>query len=179
MVNNYGDSLRPGTEQMWDLLLVDCIQKNKPLIFGLATDDAHNYLSYSTKDSNPGRGYVMVKAKALDPSSIIQAMENGDFYSTTGVELADVSFEKGKLTVKIKQQPGLTYAVQFYGAKKRTLKPELLKEVKSSEAEYTLTDDDLYVRAKIISSRYKENPFHEGDFETAWTQPVPNKKIMK
>jgi hypothetical protein len=23
-----------------------------------------------------------------------------------------------------------------------------------------------------VSDKYKENPFKEGDFETAWTQPV-------
>lgn len=175
-VNNYGDSLRPGTEHMWDALLIDCFNKKKSLIYGLATDDAHNYLSYSSRDSNPGRGYVMVKAKELTPTSIVEAMEKGDFYATTGVELSDITFTKQTLTIKIKQQPGIHYTIQFFGAKENALQPVLLREVKANEAHYTFQDDDLYVRAKIISSRYKENPFREGDFETAWTQPIPNKK---
>ena len=178
LVNNYGDSLRPGTEQMWDLLLVDCFKKKKPLIYGLATDDAHNYLSYSSRDSNPGRGYVMVKAKELTPSSIIESMEKGDFYSTTGVELKDISFKNQTLTIKVKPQPGISYTIQFFGAKENSFKPVLLWEVKASEGRYTFKDDDLFIRAKIISSRYKENPFREGDFETAWSQPIPNKKIQ-
>ena len=34
------------------------------------------------------------------------------------------------------------------------------------------TDDELYVRAKVISSRTKENPYRAGEVEVAWTQPV-------
>jgi hypothetical protein len=47
----------------------------------------------------------------------------------------------------------------------------VLAEVTGSTAEYTLTGDELYVRAKVISSRPKENPYREGEFEMAWTQP--------
>lgn len=175
-VNNYGDSLRPGTEYMWDMLLIDCLKKKKPVIYGLATDDSHNYLSYSSRDSNPGRGYVMVKAKDLTPSSIIEAMENGDFYSSTGVELKDIYFSKQTLTIEVKQQPGVSYNIQFFGAKEGGSKSVLLREIKSNRAQYTFKDGDLFVRAKVISSKYKENPFREGDFETAWSQPLLNAK---
>jgi hypothetical protein len=179
MVYNYGDSLRPGTEEMWDRLLLDGIKKNKPLIYGLATDDAHNYLRYSVRDSNPGRGYVMVKAHELTASAIVEAMENGDFYSTTGVELTDIFFAKQKLSVKVKQQQGVTYTIKFFGAKADSMEPVLLREVKGNKAHYTFKKGDAYVRAKIISSRYKENPFKEGDFETAWTQPILNTHTAK
>jgi hypothetical protein len=174
LVHNYGDSLRPGTEEMWDKLLLNCFHKKKPLIYGLATDDAHNYLSYSTRESNPGRGYVMVKAKELTAPSIIQAMEKGDFYSSTGVELEEIHFTKSRLTIKVKPQRGVTYKIQFLGAKQNGINPVLLLQLKGRKAHYTFKKGDIYVRAKIISSRYKENPFQEGDFETAWTQPILN-----
>jgi hypothetical protein len=175
-VNNYGDSLRPGIEEMWDKLIVDCVDKNKPLIYGLATDDAHNYLSYSSRESNPGRGYIMVRAKALTDVAIIQAMEKGDFYSSTGVELEAVTFARSTLVIKVKPQPGVGYKIQFFGTKVDSSNAMLLLQVEGSEARYTLKKGDLYVRAKIVSTRYKANPFQEGDFETAWTQPVLNKK---
>ncbi len=47
-----------------------------------------------------------------------------------------------------------------------------LAEVKGAAASYTLRDDELYVRAKIISSKPQANPYKAGDLETAWTQPV-------
>jgi hypothetical protein len=66
------------------------------------------------------------------------------------------------------------YTIQFFGTKKSD--PEatgvLLAEEKAREAAYTLQEDDLYVRAKIISTKPKENPYMPGDMEVAWTQPV-------
>jgi hypothetical protein len=40
------------------------------------------------------------------------------------------------------------------------------------EGSFTVTGDYLFVRAKITSSKLQTNPFQEGDFEKAWTQPV-------
>ncbi|MGV3541517.1 MAG: histidinol-phosphatase, partial [Rufibacter sp.] len=69
---------------------------------------------------------------------------------------------------------GVTYTIQFWGAKKVGGEPkrQVLKEVKGTKANYRLEKDDLYVRAKIISSKPQENPYQPGDRETAWTQPV-------
>ena len=171
LVHNYGDSTRPGTEEMWDLLLINGIEKKKPLLYGLATDDSHNYLSYSVRNSNPGRGYVMVRAKELTASSIIEAMEIGNFYSSTGVELENIKIEKRNLSIRVKAEPGVTYTIQFIGAKKGDDKSRIRQVVNGTEATYKLRKRDAYVRAKVISSKYQENPFREGDFETAWTQP--------
>ena len=48
----------------------------------------------------------------------------------------------------------------------------LLFEVDDNPAVYRFTGDEQYVRLKIISDRKHSNPFAEGDFETAWIQPV-------
>jgi hypothetical protein len=32
--------------------------------------------------------------------------------------------------------------------------------------------DEIYVRARVTSSKVKENPYREGEFEMAWTQPL-------
>jgi hypothetical protein len=49
---------------------------------------------------------------------------------------------------------------------------EVLAEVAGASAAYTLKGDELYVRAKVISSKVKSNPYVEGEFEAAWTQPL-------
>ncbi len=175
LVNNYGDSLRPGTEQMWDQLLTHYIKDGKPLLYGLATDDAHSYHLYNSENSNPGRGWVMVRASSLTPAALIEAMENGDFYATTGVVLEDIQYKAGLLSLQIAPEEGIDYTIQFWGSKQNTGMEKagmLLKEVKGKQAQYQLQRDDLYVRAKIISTKPKENPYQEGDVETAWTQPV-------
>jgi hypothetical protein len=172
LVHNYGDSLRMGTEQMWDELLIDYLKHGKPLIYGLATDDAHHYLNFSTSQSNPGRGFIMVRAKTLTPEALIEAMERGEFYSSTGVLLNDVSFKKNRLRIEIKAEQNIQYTIQFFGAHKSDGSTHLIKEVKKTSAVFKVSKDMLYVRARIVSSKPKENPYQEGDFETAWVQPV-------
>jgi hypothetical protein len=44
--------------------------------------------------------------------------------------------------------------------------------VKGATASYTLRGDEIYVRARVISSKAKVNGSVANEFETAWTQPV-------
>ncbi|TXE06633.1 histidinol-phosphatase [Algoriphagus aquimarinus] len=173
-VHNYGDSLRPSMEVLWDKVQVAYLQEEKPLLYGLAVDDAHNYHVFDENSSNPGRGWVMVSSESLEPASLVEAMERGDFYSSTGVTLEFVDFDGKTLSVGVQPEEGITYAIQFFGTKKPS--PEasgvLLKEEQGEKASYTLEAGDMYVRAKIISSKPKENPYQLGDTEVAWTQPV-------
>ncbi len=76
------------------------------------------------------------------------------------------------MEVVVQEEPGTTYRIQFWGANRSAKEGKLLKEVKGTKAAYTLKKGDLFVRAKIISSKLQENPFQEGDYESAWTQPI-------
>ncbi len=172
-VHNYGDSLRPNMDVLWDKVQLSYLLAGKPLLYGLATDDAHNYHVFDDEHSNTGRGWVMVHAEELTPNAMVEAMERGDFYASTGVELSDVTFDGEALSVKVVAETDIDYTIQFIGAKSTDEKgAELLKEVKDTEASYMLQADDLYVRAKIISTKIKENPYKVGDVEMAWVQPV-------
>lgn len=173
-VHNYGDSSTIGMDELWDRLLIHYIQQGKPLLYGLATDDSHHYLEYRVGMSNPGRGWIMVGADSLTPSSIINAMEKGDFYATTGVNLKEIKFKNGTLAISVNAAAGVSYTIQFWGTSGNERK--MFKEIKGTEGSYKMTKGDLYVRAKIISSKLQENPFQNGDVETAWTQPVLNVK---
>jgi hypothetical protein len=177
-VNNYGDSLRPSMEVLWDKVQAAYLTDGKPLLYGLAVDDAHNYHVFDQNSSNPGRGWVMVLAEDLSPSSLIEAMEKGDFYASTGVTLNTIDFDGKTLNVKVEKETGVTYEIQFFGTKKSSSESSgiLLSQVSAASGSYTLATDDMYVRAKIISSKPKENPYQTGDMEVAWTQPVAEKR---
>ncbi len=54
-----------------------------------ATDDAHFH------DDDHFGGWVMVKAEANDPDALLAALREGAFYSSTGPELHDLSWEDG------------------------------------------------------------------------------------
>ena len=81
-VRDLGDATHASTERMWDIINTRGLTELKlGLLYGLATDAAHNYHGMAANRSNTGRGWVMVKAKSLSPDNIISSMEKGDFYS--------------------------------------------------------------------------------------------------
>lgn len=173
-VHNYGDSLRSGTEQMWDEVITHYLIEGKPVMYGIAVDDAHNYHEFNTERANPGRGWIYVKSSVLSPDSLITAMERGDFYGSNGVRLSDIQFDGSTLSIEINGEEGVSYTTQFIGtrSKEPSATGVLFDEVEGTSVSYTLSGDELYVRAKIESDKRKENPFKEGEVEVAWTQPV-------
>jgi hypothetical protein len=198
-VNNAGDDTHLSMDAMWDVILARRLTElNLPVVYGVGVDDSHHYHTMELGKSNPGRGWVMVRARHLTAESIVKAMEAGDFYSTSGVTLNDVKREKNRLAVVIKGEPGVTYRTQFIGTRKATsLASEVippapnqqrtlphrryskevgavLAEVKGTNPSYTLKGDEIYVRAKVISSKPKVNGSVADEFETAWVQPLVN-----
>lgn len=189
-VNNYGDTKHLSTGQIWDVINAYRLGVHKlPLMFGLGTDDAHNYHDFAVGKSNTGRGWVMVRAKSLTPESIIAAMERGDFYASSGVEVDSIHLAARRYSFRIQSEAGVTYTTRFIGtrknfksssdlAKRNSLKPseagigEILGQSKSLEPSYKLNGDELYVRAEITSSKKMANPFVAGEHERAWLQPV-------
>jgi hypothetical protein len=172
MVHNYGDSLRPGTEEMWDLINIAYSNRNQPLIYGLATDDSHNYHQFGKAYSNAGRGWIMVESDSLMPESLIKAIEAGRFYATTGITLNDINFSANKLHIEIKPEGGVKYTLSFVGVTRGDASSKILKTVNETEADFEVTEAYQFVRVRITSDKLKPNPFQEGDYETAWTQPV-------
>ncbi|MBX2896030.1 MAG: histidinol-phosphatase [Cyclobacteriaceae bacterium] len=172
LVHNYGDSAHLSTEAMWDAINIAYANRNQPLMYGLATDDSHSYHQFGSSFSNAGRGWVMVQAKNLKTESIIEAMEAGRFYASTGVALKRLSFEDNVLKIAVAREEGVLYQIDFIGIAKKDNKPHVVKVVFGTGATFKVTDEYLFVRAKITSSKKKPNPFQEGDVEMAWTQPV-------
>ena len=193
---NYGDTNHASTERIWDIVLTRRLAElGAEPIWGTAVDDSHNYHQFKYGRSNPGRGWLMVRAEQLTPAALIAALEKGDFYASSGVRLKEVISAKDRLSLQIEPDEGVTYTTQFIGTRKGydpTSEPVLgaegqpvlttrryskdigtvLAEVKGLSPSYTLKGDEIYVRAKVISSKPKPNPTEPGDVECAWVQPV-------
>ncbi|MCC7024232.1 MAG: CehA/McbA family metallohydrolase [Thermomicrobiales bacterium] len=61
-----------------------------------ATDDAH----FLPGKPDGGLGWVMVRSEALEPDALLAALKAGDYYSSTGPGIAEVTVEPGRrLTV--------------------------------------------------------------------------------
>ncbi len=66
-------------------------------VFPVAADDAH--AGKETLHDCFG-GYVMIKAEALEYGKIMDALEKGDFYASSGPAIEELSLEDGLLHVK-------------------------------------------------------------------------------
>jgi len=153
-VNNAGGGGVPGLEQMWDQLLTA-----GRLLYGVAVDDAHHFKRPGDPTAAaPGRGWVYVRADALEPRMISEALDHGDFYASTGVELAEYSADQTRISIKVKPTAWSKYRVQFIGGGGR-----VLSEVAEGSASYAVKGDEGYVRVKVL----------ESNGLMAWTQPVP------
>jgi hypothetical protein len=117
----------------------------------------------------------MVNAPDLSPRALIAAMEAGNFYASSGVVLESFQNSPDRISLRIRPENGVKYTIEFVGWKKGADKARVLSVVQGTEASYTLQPDDLFVRARIVSSKPQFNPYFPGDMEKAWLQPVQRK----
>ena len=150
--NIYGAPGRPGNEQLWDHVL-----SAGKAIFGVATDDSHNYSDFSTVRSNPGRGWVMVRADELSSEAVVEGLAAGSFYASTGVTLTELEISKDAIRLAIEQERDFVYTTSFTGSEAVSL-----HDVVGTEAAYQIRGREGYVRATVKAS----------SGQRAWIQPV-------
>lgn len=170
-VNNAGNDEYDSTEIMWDLVNIHYLDQGKPLLYGIATDDSHHYHNFTADLSNTGRGWVMVNSKKLETSSLIEAMEKGDFYASTGITIKKYVVTKNQIRVKVEPEQGVHYEILFLGYKDGGEAVEILERIEDTKGSYTFQDNDLFVRVKITSDALKESPPNTQETKKAWTQP--------
>lgn len=195
--NDPGEGVRPSTDEIWDIANTLRIARYgaAPLL-GLATDDSHDYHGNKPR-AMPGRAWVMVRAAHLTPESLVRAFAQGDFYSTTGVTLDEVKYDRNerRLSLRIRGQAGERFRTQFIGTRRganlqgkprstefettldysapgRPPMGQVLAEVTGENPTYKLAGDELYVRAVVTSSAKPKVESSEHPFQRAWTQPV-------
>jgi len=144
-----GGSGQPSTEVIWDNLL-----SGGMTMYGIAADDAHSFDPYSP---DPGKAWIMVRAESLSQSAILSAIDIGDFYSTTGVILADLSVTENQMCLSLAEFDSHGYRTVFIG----TDGAELAWD-ETERPCYEFQPHDTYVRAKVIRS----------NGAIAWVQPV-------
>lgn len=152
-VHNHGGGGTPGLEEVWDMLLTAGKE-----VYGIAVDDAHHFQGeFARGRANPGRGWIRVRAAALEPNAIMDALESGWFYASTGPELTDIRVTDTRLEVRIRLRNTFRHTTTFIGEGGR-----VLAETPDEVAIFDLTEDVGYVRARIVDSMGY----------VAWTQPI-------
>jgi len=152
-VNNLGGGGVPGLEDTWDRIL-----SSGKLLYGIAVDDAHYFKRPEDPTApRPGKGWVFIRSQRLEARALVEALERGDFYSSTGVQMESVDASPSALSIAVRAEPSSRYRIQFIGRQGR-----VLSEATTPVASYTFKGDEGYVRAKVLESNGK----------MAWIQPV-------
>ena len=153
LVNNAGGGGIPGLEEVWDAIL-----SSGRLVYGIAVDDAHHFKRpWDHGAARPGQGWIAVQATELTTGAILSAMERGEFYASTGVELSEYVADSDRVMVAMRARSDEKFVTAFIGMGGR-----ILDRVVENPAEYRIRGDEGYVRAKITDSNGR----------IAWTQPV-------
>lgn len=151
-VNTFGAPGKFSCEQIWDGVL-----SAGKAIFGVATDDSHNFRDFLPGLSNPGRGWVMVQAEELSTEAIVEALASGRFYASSGVTLETVEAGPDRLALKVQPTRDFIFTTSFIGRDGKVYAQSV-----GTEASYSIRGDEGYIRAVVTSSSGQK----------AWTQPV-------
>lgn len=139
---SFGTDTAPSSEVMWDALLTAGRR-----VFGIAVDDAHDFLTFAENRSNPGRGWITVNAEKPEADQILEAVRRGRFYASTGPVIHTLETRRRGLVVEADGK------VTFFGRR---------GEVVGKGSGYQrLRWRQHYLRAKV-----------ETPHGIAWTQPL-------
>jgi len=209
-VLRFNDELYADTERIWDIVLSIRLETGQgELLYGVAADDAHSYHKpfpgYRSKGATPGRGWIMVRSAGLTEELIFDAINRGEFYSTTGVLLKNIACDGKHIHVEIEPQEGVEYVTEYIGTFSGTdTSSEPVTDSSGNEladatrrysndigkilavsneitSGYTLTGHELYVRVRIRSSADQTDQI-TGEIigkQTAWSQPFVPKVNRK
>lgn len=154
MVNNEGGGGFASLDEMWDALL-----SAGQRLFGIAVDDAHHFKKFGKEHSNPGHGWIQVRAESLTMEAVLAAIEAGEFYASSGVTLREVALSSTEYRVEVEPAANWEEKITTYfigeGGK-------VLAKTFDRTAVYRLSGKEKYVRARVESSGGAK----------AWTQPV-------
>jgi hypothetical protein len=118
-----------------------------------ATDDAH----FVPNTHDRAAGWVMVKSETLDADALVAALKAGDYYSSTGPVIHDLTVEPGKC-LSVHCSPAERIMLLGAGA---TYKP--IAEQGITEAQFDLSGwKSPYARVLVRDAAGKK----------AWTNPV-------
>jgi hypothetical protein len=147
---NSGDALHPSLESLWDAALVAGVE-----LWGVASDDAHQYQEDGGGRYPAGGGWVMVRS-VRDPGAIKAALAAGQFYASNGVTLARADAVHDELVIEVDPSSPGDHVISFIvnGAQSQAV------NARSARAVIPATG---YIRAVVTRTQ---------DGARAWVQPA-------
>lgn len=117
----------------------------------IATDDNHNKLPFDHPLNDSFGGFTMLSPREFSYEAVIDAMDAGDYYASTGPLISELYYEDGK--IKISCSPAKAVTMITYGRRTATIQE---KDVPLEHAEFSINESDVYVRIEVAD--------HEGRY---------------
>ncbi|MCC6790572.1 MAG: CehA/McbA family metallohydrolase [Thermomicrobiales bacterium] len=168
---------RAHADAHWDLWL-----SQGHRLYGIATDDLH----YPGWDAF--RAWTMVHARERSRAAVLEALEAGRFYATTGPHITELSLTDGKLTVRCTPARSITVlANPPYGARINAGHHELTyraSRLRTSDGQTYegITDGDLLtgmVVANHPNVRYARVIVEDEQGRRAWSNPIWRDRLSR
>lgn len=141
----YNNDCTVGGREEYNARVYDQMLRNGQRLGCVATDDCHDsYPIGHPKNDNFG-GFTYILAESLTYENVIHAMEQGDFYASTGPEIFEISEEGGRIFVKTSEARSISLTTA--GRRAETVRASRGETV--NEAEFRVLPDDGYIRITV------------------------------
>ncbi len=132
--------VRGFARRMWDGILsagVSC--------WGYGNDDMHTD-GRNDAPAGPFTAWMQIWAEKLAVDDVLQALQTGSFYASTGVSVSSLTLENADLCVATEN----ANRIRFIGRGGRSL-----LEIESKEGDYTIRADEGYIRVECVSEQLR------------------------
>ena len=125
--------------------LYDKLLRQGKRLFVHSADDNHNGAPLDSPRSDSFGGYAMVLAKDLTYPAVIEALERGDFYSSMGPTITELTFDGTHVHIETEPTKQIT---MFVGGKK-TYFVAGTRDEPVTAADFEIPEKALYVRFSV------------------------------
>ena len=118
-------------------------------IYCTACDDNHNSTGEFLPLDDSFGGWVMINADKLEYTTVMNALENGDFYASTGAEIFDITYDEGVVSVKTGKAKKITYIARS----RRSMSVCAGEGEFVDSAKFPVKEQDGYFRIRVESEK--------------------------
>jgi len=146
--------------------LYDRLMREGKRIFCHSTDDNHNKHPFGDPACDSFGGFTMILSDELTYPSVIAALEKGDFYSSMGPVINELTFDGGKVHVETSPAKQIT---MFFGAK-RTCRAVGSEDAPVTVGDFEIPEGAKYVRISVhdFNGRYADTRGYFRDEFEQW-----------
>ncbi len=133
----YNHGCATGGYDEYDPALLDAMLRNDQRVFVVAADDNHG-------ERSQFGGWCMICAEKLEYATVTKALEDGNFYASTGPEIHELWFEDGELHIRCSPAAKI---IGSFGIRKKVCVKKTEDDL--TEAVIPVDKDDIYVRVTV------------------------------